>query len=384
LYGTGLEITFVGFNLHNWTNDIENTLNEELKGIHFHYIESTKAEFFPWIFSSLIEKLSRFICLLLSPGPWLASMAISKRTWLLMKWAKRWNGHADLIVAHNPPSFFVAAMLANKNHSAFAIDMEDYHAGEGQNKNIGFSSAVLMKTFIPKTIYTSFASPLIMEYTEKLIGENDYSKYIVLNNVFSNSEFLDPVSTAPSNNKIGLVWFSQFIDYGRGLEKLFLVLDGLEDVFNLTLIGNLREPFFKNELERRQYINCVPSLSQIQLHRKLADYDIGLALEDPDADVNRNICLTNKIWSYFQAGLYIVASDTDAQKSFLQNFRYHGICISLTGNFHKSFENLALNIESIRAGRGNRFKDAAPFSWDHEQKKLLDVFGMGLGRQIIR
>ncbi len=64
----------------------------------------------------------------------------------------------------------------------------------------------------------------------------------------------------------------------------------------------------------------------------MSDFDIGLAIEDPTADENRNICLTNKIWSYFQAGLYIVATNTLAQQQFMQLFEQHGCICSLTGN----------------------------------------------------
>ncbi|HTD39693.1 MAG TPA: hypothetical protein VK671_03665, partial [Mucilaginibacter sp.] len=50
-----------------------------------------------------------------------------------------------------------------------------------------------------------------------------------------------------------------------------------------------------------------------------ARFDIGLALE-PGFSMNNNLALSNKIFTYIQAGLALVVSDTDAQFNFLNEY----------------------------------------------------------------
>ena len=57
-------------------------------------------------------------------------------------------------------------------------------------------------------------------------------------------------------------------------------------------------------------------VSPVELISFAAQFDVGLASEN-NVPLNRDICLTNKLFTYLQSGLAIVASNTTAQQAFI-------------------------------------------------------------------
>ena len=366
-----ISVTVVAFNLHNWSTEREKELNKELPGINFQYLESSHKDFFSWLLSSIFEKTARILVLFFPSNLFLCALAVSKRSWLLLSWCRSSTVKPDLIIAHNPAAFYPSYWLATNNKIPFALDIEDYHPCEVADKSVTESVTFLMKMLMPLAYYNSFASPLIKKYFAELVVRDSVSNGIVINNVFAAHEFRATETDHSFKEKLRLVWFSQYIDYTRGLEKILPCLDVINTDIELTLIGEMRKDFFKNEIIKRKYIHCIKPLSQKELNLQLNKYDLGLAIEDADIDFNRSICLTNKIWSYFQAGLYILASDTEAQLLFMQQHPGHGICSSLQKeSLIHSFERLLKDKEQIRALRSNRFKNAAAFNWENESEAL--------------
>lgn len=363
-------VTVVAFNLNNWTIERERELNIELAGVNFYYLETSRKFFFHWLISSILEKIGRIFATLFPSSLFLAAMAVSKRSWFLWYWIKKNKVKPDLIIAHNPAAFYPAYKFAQQNNLPFAMDIEDYHPGENLPVPVKKSVRLLMKQLIPEAAYTSFASPLIKVYAEKLAGAA--GKYIVINNLFSKGEFIEPVLNSDETTKIKLVWFSQYIDYQRGLENILPVVDKFQDDFELTLIGNIRPGFFENEVKDRNYICCKDSMPHNILQKELSKYDVGLAIEDGAIDLNRNICLTNKIWSYFQSGLFIIASDTKAQKMFMEEIVLHGTCTSLSNEtLSSTFETVLKKREQIKASKITRFKNASLYNWENESMALV-------------
>ncbi|UAY50679.1 glycosyltransferase family protein [Ferruginibacter albus] len=369
LYNTEVKITVVAFHLHNWTSIKEEELNKELNKINFHYIDATKADLMPWLWASLMEKLGGYLSKLFSKNDFIQSLAVGKRSWLLQRWFKKWDQKPDLIIAHNPAALYPSAIFAKKKAIPFAVDIEDYYPGEGNAATSTRSIAVLMQHLIPKTSYTSYAAPLIKKYTNDLLQTVSNSD-IVINNTFSINDFFLS-ERRNSDDKIKFVWFSQFIDYGRGLEKVLPTLDDFANDIELTLIGSKREEFFNKEVNSRMYINHIASLSQADLNKELCRHDIGLAIEDSAADLNRNICLTNKIWAYLQAGLFIIASDTEAQQLFMEEHNMHGVVVRLNKNdLSSNIKNIIADKQSIQSNKQDRFKEAKNYSWENESTLL--------------
>ena len=145
-------VTVVGFNLHNWTTENEKDLNKELQSVNFHYLESTKKDFFPWFIASLIEKIGVCLSFIVPFDIFVVSIAVSKRSWMLLRWIKKSKIKPDLVIAHNPAAFYPAYWLAKKYDIPFALDIEDFHPGETSGNTTKKSLDTLIKKIIPKNI----------------------------------------------------------------------------------------------------------------------------------------------------------------------------------------------------------------------------------------
>jgi hypothetical protein len=108
-------------------------------------------------------------------------------------------------------------------------------------------------------------------------------------------------------------------------------------------------------------------MEQSKLHSFMATMDIGLALE-PGKDVNNRIALSNKIITYAQSGLYILATDTYGQSQFLKSLDYNAGYI-MDSTLEKAIKQLdkTLLTETFKI---NRWQNAKFFSWDNELLKL--------------
>ena len=368
LVDLGAIVTVVAFNLHNWSDSHEKTINKELPTVRFHYLESTRKDLIHWLLASLVEKSARNLFQFFPRNIYLAAMAVSKRSWYLLRWCKKSKLKPDLIIAHNPAAFYPAYCSARQYTIPFAIDVEDFHPGESIESSVKNAVTFLMAKLLPLAAYVSYASPLIMEFSKK-IAEGIHKSDIVINNFFVAKDF-DDVVTIP-NGKFKMVWFSQNIDYGRGLEELLSVFESFDKIIELTLIGNPKEKFCEQYLKNKNGIKILSPMPSSALHKAMANYDVGLAIE-PGKDINNSIALSNKILTYFQAGLYILASDTPAQIKFLEEHPNHGIATSLSKYaLNNTINTLLQSKNQIRYEKEKRFKNTAMYNWENESKPLV-------------
>jgi glycosyltransferase involved in cell wall biosynthesis len=119
-------------------------------------------------------------------------------------------------------------------------------------------------------------------------------------------------------SKPSLIWFSQTIGPGRGLELLIEALRLVESPVELHLRGNCNQAyqtrlksFFPYNKNHQLYIH--PLVSNEQLISRIAEHDIGLALEQQEP-LGRNLTITNKILQYLLAGVAVIAATTKGQK----------------------------------------------------------------------
>ena len=140
----------------------------------------------------------------------------------------------------------------------------------------------------------------------------------------------------------------------------------------LTLVGQLDEAFDRKIIQDKQdFIEVKKALPQESLHALLTNYDIGLALEDFNEDFNRDICLTNKIWAYFQAGFYILATKTKAQIEFMKQNAGHGELMTFEKEqLNLIVHNLTQEKHTIRSEQKKRFLRAKAYSFEKEMEPL--------------
>jgi glycosyltransferase involved in cell wall biosynthesis len=353
------------------------------------YVDATRSSYLPWLFWGAAEKLARVVYPLMPGSVLLNALAGSRRSFQIISKVKNISPRPDLITAHNLGALYPAWRLSKKWKVPFIFDVEDYHPGEFirfDAINEKHRREFLMKKLLPDASAITSASPLIGEFTMKLI--ESHPKHQVILNSFPQAEFTEPAKgdIIDPDTPLRLVWFSQKISFGRGLEQLFEALKLMEiEVssgkipFSLALIGDLDQAFEEIviSLFRKSLIgSCLtilPPMKQDDLHQSLANYDVGLALE-PGKDLNNLLAVSNKIIAYAQAGLYILATDTPAQRQFIQELDDCGL---LCGQTPEAIRDGLLAMihggNDISGNRHRRYKSASDFAWEEESLKVSDL-----------
>jgi hypothetical protein len=366
-----IDFEIIAFRLGNWYDEND---QEVIRHFHqkVHYISATRNPFLPWFISSLVGYIAGLLFHLFRQHLLLAALASNKRTFLLLQRLKYQKYNYDLIIAHNLGALYPAFSFSQKHDIPFIFDVEDYHPGEICSPIEKYRRLLLFNKLLSLASYIYAASPLILKTSLEQIKNKP--PHEVVDNVFSKEEFI--FSNNPPDDKIQLVWFSQNINFGRGLELIIPVVRDLQSDFHINLIGKLSQGFYYKYLVN--YKDCFtikPPVSQKQLNQSLACYDVGVAFELSSADYNRTLCLTNKIWAYFQAGLYILATDTPAQVNFMNRFPTHGSIYSQNIDAIKSgLSEVASQITLIRENKRKRFQNALLHAWESQEDKVLKIW----------
>jgi hypothetical protein len=366
--------TVVCFDFDNWTLDLEDELRKSLEGVKFITIK-TKA--FNWLIASFLHSIYNKFSFLVGDNIERNAYVSDKRSYLIYNCLKSTKLNYDLIVCHNLGTLFPAYKLSELNNIPFAFDIEDFHPGEvlkvHAKKEI-FRRKQLMSKLLPKAFYISYASPLIGASSLQLLNPQLKLKHLLLNNSFSSSEFKNNFNI--TGRKVSFVWFSQNISIDRGLEQIVPILYKYKSKVQLTLIGNLNPSFYDNFLkEFLDVISIIEPISQKELHSKLGNFDIGLAIDLSSSDLNRDLCLTNKIFAYSQAGLYILATNTQAHKLFINENPELGTLVEQSSiGYENSIKKIISQKDRIREERQLRFGIGDTLSWERESEKLLMVW----------
>lgn len=287
---------------------------------------------------------------------------------------------ADFYIAHNLAALPVAAAVARYYRKPFAFDAEDFHRGEFEVSSL---EAHLIQSIedklIPKVAYLSAASPLIAEAYQQLYPP---VTPIVINNVFA----LDQQPPAPkvANKKehepLRLFWFSQTVGNNRGIQEVLNALKLLPDIpVQVGLLGSCDEGaqlYFQSFIQSPQHqLEFFSQCTEQELIDLSAQYDIGLATEQQEP-INRNLCLTNKVFTYLLAGNAILASQTKGQQNFMHNYPNVGR-IYLPGDDESIARILRQwwddpdELQNVRQAAWTLARQE--LNWDKEQLHFLDV-----------
>ncbi|MBI4783110.1 MAG: glycosyltransferase [Oscillatoriophycideae cyanobacterium NC_groundwater_1537_Pr4_S-0.65um_50_18] len=187
-----------------------------------------------------------------------------------------------------------------------------------------------------------------------------------------------PTPPRPQNAIPTLHWFSQTIGSGRGLETLFQALPYLTTPVPIHLRGNCSS-------STRQWINAQiptawrdflfihPTVSNAELPARIADHDIGLALELSDPP-SRNLTVTNKLFQYLQSGLAMIATDTLGQQEVFAQAPEIGCLIPSNQplSLAEAIEALVRNPQRLKAAQLCALQAAqTQFGWENQRDRLL-------------
>ncbi len=303
----------------------------------------------------------------------LAAIGLSRATYALIHEIKKHK--ADLYIAHNLGALPAVVIAAKKYKKPCGFDAEDFHRNETsdnpQDPNVVKKSVVEDK-YIPHLNYFTASSPQIATVYKKLFPS---LRPVVLLNVFNKSN----ITLTKVHSPLKLFWFSQTIGVGRGIEDVVKALSTLnKDDFELHLLGDLPD-FSKNFIEdlKTNEVNIVfhKPVPPNEVIAFAAQFDVGLALETK-TPLNRDLCLTNKIFTYMQAGLTIIASQTTAQADFMQQNEAIGstypvgdikTLAALLSNYHNDQERvIACKEASLKLAHER-------YNWETESKKFLKL-----------
>lgn len=289
---------------------------------------------------------------------------------------------ADVYIAHNLAALPIAVKAAKKNNAKCGFDAEDFHRHEISD-DINSKPYQLAKSiednYLTEVDYFTAASQLIAAQYRKIYPN---LKPIVINNVFS-IEFLQKVNDKRKCNELKLFWFSQTIGKGRGIEDAIKAIALLKRKhIILSLLGNIDDEhliYFKNIAKELGLLNdqliFIKPISPDEIFDLAAYFDIGLALEQA-IPYNRNICLTNKIFTYLTSGLAIIASETTAQNDFISTYPKVGTTYPI-GDVNALAELIGKFDEDRAFLHQTKLESSAlakeKMNWETESKKFIEL-----------
>jgi glycosyltransferase involved in cell wall biosynthesis len=325
---------------------------------------------------------------------WLARLACTRLRWetahslgpahTLMTFARKIP--ADLTIVHTEIPIWAAQYLIHDGRRV-AVDVEDWYSEDllvADRRSRPIELLRRAESFaLNRGCYTSTTSQAM---SDGLAAAYGCASPIVLRNSFP----LQPVSRV--DRPMGeadprFIWFSQTIGPGRGLE-LFLAAWAKTTVpSEVHLLGDER-PGYREALlrrlpaDKRARVHFIPIVAPEDLPLKLAEFDLGLALE-PSWPRNRDITISNKILQYLNAGLAVVSTDTAGQSEVMHAVPDAGLLVQA----HETTQ-LAAALDALLADRARlramqvaaRRGAERQFCWEREEPRLLAAVAQALSQ----
>jgi hypothetical protein len=289
---------------------------------------------------------------------------------------------AELYLGHGLAGLPAAALAARTHGAPYGFDAEDFHDAETIEAMADpaerTARRVLQSALLPGCAHLTAASPLISRQYLKEYGIEP----VTLLNVFPRAQApaapVDPGPVSPQR-PARFYWFSQTVGPGRGLEAIIAVLGLMRTPVELHLRGFAAADFVAQvqRLAARtgpaSRIQFLPPGNPSEMARLAAGADLGLSLEEV-RPLNRDICLTNKIFVYLLAGIPQFLSNTTAQAVFAGEIGAAGLVgdpsrpDEIAGKLDAFFGD-PLRVAAARRAAWSLAQTR--YCWDIEQGKLL-------------
>jgi glycosyltransferase involved in cell wall biosynthesis len=180
-----------------------------------------------------------------------------------------------------------------------------------------------------------------------------------------------------------LVWTSRTIGPNRGLETLVAAIALVDQPVELHLIGMMAPGYGATvskawPAEKGHRLVVHDFVRHHELQGILANCDLGIAVEQRTPD-SRNKTITNKILQYIQAGLRVLATDTDGQQEVAERFP-ESIFVVPAGQPGAWAEAITLAMQAPGRSHVARQQEtyAAEFSWPVQAEKIRQLINQHL------
>jgi len=290
---------------------------------------------------------------------------------------------ASLYVGHCLPALPAAALAARRRGAAYGFDAEDFHDAETDevlnDPAARISARILQSRLLAGCAHLTAASPLISRRYENVYGVHPRTVLNVFPLAQAPEASVGPGSITAAR-PARIYWFSQTIGPGRGLEEMVEVLGRMRAPVELNLRGfpvagyaaRLQAQAIRAGLKRP--IRILSPGPPRDMARLAASADLGLSVE-PRLPLNRDLCLTNKIFVYLLAGIPQLLSDTAAQSALapelgeaalLADLGEPDVVAAILDEFFAAPAHMAA------ARRRARELARSRFCWDLEKSVFLD------------
>lgn len=222
----------------------------------------------------------------------------------------------DLIYGGTTGALAAIAEAARRSGTPYGVDLEDFHSGETSGSDAplldALSARVEHAVMRGAAFVTTSSEAIASAYSQR-----DGRRPEVIHNTFALPPQPPDVSRVDPS-RLRVYWFSQTIGPGRGLEDAILALGRTGMAAHLALRGRPQAGYFE-ALTKLAALHA-PHLEVARLDPAPPDamvdcvrgYDVGLALEQMTPR-NRQLCLTNKAFTYMLAGTAVAITDTPGQ-----------------------------------------------------------------------
>jgi len=292
---------------------------------------------------------------------------------------------ADIYIAHNPGAMPIAVMAAKRNKAKCGFDAEDFHRNERSDDEN--DEDVKLKTAIENATVHQFdymvaASPQIAAKYEELFNR----AVTPILNVFPKTHINTIINN--TDKPLQLFWFSQTIGRNRGLETVIEAINISGITMELHLLGkvdiNYKDKLLalNNTRERASaIIHFHAPVPGDELFNITALYDIGIASE-PGFSINNKIALSNKLFTYIQCGLAVMASNTIAQAWFMEQYPETGKSYADAGELAAILTAYHNNRELLyQTKKASYATGQTKLNWEIESEKFIKIVQQTLANQ---
>lgn len=300
--------------------------------------------------------------------------------YLLLIKARRQN--ADLYIVHQEMPSWVGMKLLKKGYKV-CFDLEDWYSEDLLPEARKSRPNRLLKKIERVALANGHAVWTTSTAMSKALNQKYHSvrcPHVIYNSFPDTKTFLNLRQDRQNTSIPSLFWYSQTIGPGRGLEELMEALQLIDFPFELHLRGNVSDQFKKKLLtlfpqNNDQHLYFHSLVSNRELPGYIAQHDIGLALELKEPP-SRNYTVTNKILQYLQAGLAVVASDTEGQKE-IKAFVGKGVLLYKSGVTLSLAEQLSLLLadkDHLKLSRETARKNFQnKLRWNLQAEEILKI-----------
>jgi len=234
---------------------------------------------------------------------------------------------ADFFYGGTTGALAATAAAARTAGVPFGVDFEDFHRGEREGADGAMMNALaarIERDVLEDAACVTAAGTAIADEYQKACG----IRPLPINNTFPlpgrAPEF------ASSGGPLSLYWFSQTIGESRGLEEVVRAI-GLAGVPATLQLRGRAAPGFDQAMTALAAsvapnldLRIIPPSAPDTMVECCRGFDVGLAVEQPVVR-NREVCLSNKVFTYMLAGLAVVLTDTPGQRPVARDLGGHAL-----------------------------------------------------------